>query len=1249
MRGRWIIGFAFTLFFFTAYASSAQLLTTGTITGVLKDGQGGVIPGATITLTSETKGTMVPPAISESTGEFLVPNLAPDTYRMAIELQGFKSLERRGIAVSGGDRLSLGTLTLEVGTLNETITVTGESPLVQTTSGERSFTVPTALVESLPISTNRSFTMLSSLAPGTTAALGGNVNAGIQPQRVGGGGAANIMMDGVSTMDLASNRPSLQMNVESIGEVKIVSSSYQAEYGRSSGVQVIAVTKSGTNQFRGSLYDVERNSAWNANSRVNVLNGDAKPSLRERDWGYSIGGPIGKPGGANKLFFFYAQEFAPRSREGDVVRFRVPTALERQGDFSQSIDNNGNVYNLIRDASTGLPCTAANTSGCFQSGGVVGRIPANRLYQTGLNILSEWPSPNVNVPGAAYNYEARLPKDNQLAWQPAVRVDYNPTEKIRASFKYSGWQQKVKTIVGTLPGFNDSLLARPRVDTWAVQGNYALNPTTFAEVTYGRSRQPQSGCALATQGTAPIYCATGFPANDVANPNNIGLGALPLIFPNSGYFDPRYLATKLLQESNTPVYQNSQVFIAPTFVWGNRVATANTPPNTPFPGSGNLNGSYETSVNGSLTKELTGHTVKTGFYFAHGIKYQANAAGSGPVFGTARGAISFANNTSNPLDSTFGFSNAALGIYNTYQQLSGWIEGAYGFKNLEGYAQDTWRMTGKFTLNYGLRVVHQTPQYDELLQGSNFLPDRWKASDAPLLYAAGCANNVYPCTGDTRQAMDPRTGAFLGAGTAALIGAVIPNTGAPYNGVVAVTGGTLPKEGYTSPKLGWAPRVGFAYDVTGNQRLVLRGGGGLFFARGFGNFLNGNPPLMQDVTLQFGTLPSLAGALGSTPRPGPQVLGWQYDSPYPKDTQWSGGAQVMLPFATVLDAAYVGHHSWDELYPLNLGAIDIGAAFLPQNQDRTLAASATPGASAVVTQLMAPLRGYNNVWLTTNLGWRTYHGLQLSLQRRLNRGIQFGFNDTITLSDRGFCASGGCPSTQALRMQHSADGSYVVRSDQGQQDDLLGDMLTPRHIFKGTFLWMLPSMSSGSLGALVNDWQVAGVWTAATGQPYAVTYTYSSGGSNINLTGSPDYAGRVRVVGDTGGGCSSDPLRQFSANAFQGPISPSVGLESGNGYLQGCFQSALDLSISKQVRLPGNKSVSFRADIFNFLNQAIVTGRNAAMQLASPNDPVTIVNLPVDANGNPIAARTKPNGAGFGVANLYQAPRTVQLQLRFAF
>src|SRR5207302_9828726 len=111
-------------------------------------------------------------------------------------------------------------------------------------------------------------------------------------------------------MDTGSNRPLLQMNIESIAEVKVLTSTYQAEYGRASGVQVTAVTKSGTNRFRGSGYDVMRDSKWYSNTKVNKLNGDPKAFLKEKDLGFTIGGPIGRPGATNKLFFFYAQEFS---------------------------------------------------------------------------------------------------------------------------------------------------------------------------------------------------------------------------------------------------------------------------------------------------------------------------------------------------------------------------------------------------------------------------------------------------------------------------------------------------------------------------------------------------------------------------------------------------------------------------------------------------------------------------------------------------------------------------------------------------------------------------------------------------------------------------------------------------------------------------------------------------------------------------------------------------------------------------
>src|SRR5262249_1306048 len=157
---------------------------------------------------------------------------------------------------------------------------------------------------------------LASLAPGVDGT-----------SRIGGGGATNFQLDGVGTMDTGSNRLIMAVNVASIAEVKVMTSSYQAEFGRSSGLQITAGPKSRSSKVGGTIYDVERNSDWNANSKVNTLNGDPKTVSRQRDWGYSIGGPIGKPGRTNKLFFFYAQEFQPRTQGTNVIRRRMPTAL----------------------------------------------------------------------------------------------------------------------------------------------------------------------------------------------------------------------------------------------------------------------------------------------------------------------------------------------------------------------------------------------------------------------------------------------------------------------------------------------------------------------------------------------------------------------------------------------------------------------------------------------------------------------------------------------------------------------------------------------------------------------------------------------------------------------------------------------------------------------------------------------------------------------------------------------------------
>ena len=207
---------------------------------------------------------------------------------------------------------------------------------------------------------------------------------------------------------------------------------------------------------------------------------------------------------------------------------------------------------------------------------------------------------------------------------------------------------------------------------------------------------------------------------------------------------------------------------------------------------------------------------------------------------------------------------------------------------------------------------------------------------------------------------------------------------------------------------------------------------------------------------------------------------------------------------------------------------------------------------------------------------------------------------------------------------------------------------------KANFVWDLPDLRNGSdlgraIGILVNDWRLSGIWTGATGSPYAIGFSYQSGGTSTNLTGSPDYGARIRIVGDTGSGCSSDVYRQFNTAAFQGALVGSVGLESGNAYMKSCFLSVFDLAIARNIRLGGNRQIQLRADMFNAPNSAIITNRNSTVSLASPSDPVTALNLPFDAAGNLIPARSLPRGAGFGVATGYQAARSVQVQIRFSF
>ena len=1229
--------------------ASAQI-TTGNISGTVKDAQGGVIPGATVTLIDEAKGTKIAPATTDETGTYTFPNVTAATYTVEVTMSGFKTAVRKGVPVSGGDRASVPAITLEVGGTAENVTVMAESPLIQAQSGERSFTVTTQQVENLPVN-HANFTSLVQLTPGVRESTNGNDPGGV---RMGGGSQSNIMMDGISAMDTGNNGQMINLNIESIAEVKILTQGYQAEFGRSSGLQVTAVSKSGTNRFRGSAYDLITDSKWNTIREVTKLNGDPKPKATSKTLGYSIGGPIGKPGGSNKLFFFYSHEYRPTNNpinSGNPVRFRVPTAAERSGDFSQTLDNNGAPFPYIKNPALSGTCSAADQTACFADGGVVGKIPQSQLYSVGLAILNRYPAANhVQTAGQNYNYELGgtgsdpLPIVEQLRQQPAVRVDYQASPKLRISGTYGGDRQRALTTPGNIPGFTDVLFPYPFITKYSVNANYMLSPTMFLEGTYGFIRNELTGGN-----------ENGILMNDSANRLN-GLAGFPLVYPDAGKVPTGSYAYEVLQDVKPPFWDGTRMNLPPTFSWGGRIGAA--PPNQRYPGWLNINRTQDVSI--SLTKIAGRHSLKGGFYNNHSYKAQN-------IGGTAfQGAVDFANgNTANTLDTGFGYANAAVGVFNQYTQGSKFVEGSMLYNNVEGYIQDNWKVNSRLTIDAGVRFTHQQPQYDQFQQMSNFFPGQWNPSQAQVLYTAICTNNAASCSGTNfRNAVNPLTGTVLvlpgSANSSAAIGTPVPSVGNPLNGI-RQAGDGISKYGYTWPAMVVGPRFGVAYDMTGNQSMIFRGGGGIFYDRPDGNTvfsIPGNPPIATAVDLRNSTLQNLTTSASFLPVPGMQIF--QYDAKIPTSAQWEVGVQKTLPWASVVDVSYVGNHGYNRLGAfqngnnINLNAVDFGAAYLPVNQDPTLAVSTVPGAAAYASNLLRAYRGLGNINAQLTDFHDTYHSIQSNFNRRFRNGFSFGANYTLSLS---FTGNTGL----TKRLQHNSDGSFTIRADQEQYEELNKQLNLQRHLLKANWVWSLPKVPTGSagmkvVGAVVNDWQLSGLFSLTSGDRYDANFSYNSNGGSVNLTGSPDYGARIIYKSETDDGCSDNQYKQFDTSNFSGPTYNSVGLESGRNKLIGCPILRTDLAVARNIRLgKGGRQLQLRADAFNLFNQAAINGRQNQIQYNSPTDQ-TIRNSQTLADGTNDPNRLKPNQAGFGAANGWVVnqvngnyQRVIQITVRFQF
>ncbi len=408
---------------------------TGSISGTVADKSGSVIAGATVKLTSESTAA-VRETTTDTDGNFRFSAVPAGNYKFTALHAGFKGYEQKDLELTPNQNLAVGTIKLQVGDVAESVTVTAEVAAVQTASGERSGVITSDEVENLTIM-NRDFAGLVALLPGVVDNPGDAEVQGFSGGasfNVGGNrsNANSITIDGGSVENSNGGNGNNFVSIDSVQAVRIVTSNYQAEFGRKPGAGIMAVTKGGSQSFRGSAFWNYRHEWMNANQFFNNRLGVAPTPRRVQTPGYTIGGPVFIPGkfntGKNKLFFFHSLEFIRERRPQAIRNLTMPTEAERLGDFSSSLNSAG-----------GLPRINDPLNAKLQFPGNI--IPASRINSNGQNYLKLLPLPNdLNDPKAkfAYNYLIQeslvIPKTSTNN-----RMDYILNDKTTIWVKYNYW------------------------------------------------------------------------------------------------------------------------------------------------------------------------------------------------------------------------------------------------------------------------------------------------------------------------------------------------------------------------------------------------------------------------------------------------------------------------------------------------------------------------------------------------------------------------------------------------------------------------------------------------------------------------------------------------------------------------------------------------------------------------------------------------------------------------------------------